>query len=138
MIRAPVIASIVEGFGEVAALPVLVGRIAWEMFGVPYVELPQPHRLARNKMTMSVELTRAARVQSARGGVLVLADADDDCAVDLAGTLVTCAGATPIEVVVAVREFEAWYLAGVASLRTHPAIRDDAVSPGQPERRRGA
>ena len=76
------------------------------------------------------------------GAVLVLVDADDDCAVTLATSL---AGSIPhlppsvrANVVVAVREFEAWFLAAAQSLRRHRKVRPDAVAPANPEAIRGA
>src|SRR5262245_33188069 len=88
-------------------------------------------------------LYRSARLQSARvedgGGVLVLADIDDDpCAVELAASLRDKAGHVKVEVVVAVREFEAWFLAGLESLRRHPAVRSDAAARVSPESPRDA
>lgn len=43
-----------------------------------------------------------------------------------------------IEVAIAVREFEAWFLAGVAGLRSHRSVRDDAAYDGDPEAPRDA
>jgi hypothetical protein len=138
----PTIATVVEGHGEVKALPVLLRRIAYELLGVPYVLVPPPYRVKRNRMTQPAELSPASRFQSVRvadrGGVLVLADADDDCAVNLAADLRQAAQPTPVEVAIAVREFEAWFLGAVESLRGHSAVRDDAVYDGNPERPRAA
>lgn len=109
------LASIVEGHGEVGALPVLLRRIA-DTLGTP-VHCPRPHRVKRQKVVQAGELERALMLQSSRagpgGGVLVLLDADDDCAVTLARTLASRARASPrvrVEVVLAVREFESWFL----------------------------
>lgn len=137
----PTIASIVEGHGEVKALPVLVRRIASELLGVHYVVTPPPFRVARHKMTIKDGLSGAAYVQAARvayGGILVVADADDDCAVLLADQLREAAAATAVEVAIAVREFEAWYLAAIESLRSHRSVRDDAEYARDPEAPRGA
>ena len=114
----PVVASIVEGHGEVQAVRGLVSRIAGEIFGVAYVEQPKPYRLPKGKMLQPVELSRAVQLLAGRvgnraGGVLVILDADDDCAVALRGALGTSAQ-VPVHVAVAVREFEAWFLASVA------------------------
>lgn len=136
-----VIASVVEGHGERSALPALVRRIAADVFGRYDIETPSPHRIRRNQMTLhgtvGQVLTNAVRVQSARveevGGVLVVADADDDCAIDLAQTLSASAGPVKVEIAIAVREFEAWYLASIESLRKHRAVRDDATYDGDPE-----
>src|SRR5690606_5646988 len=73
-----------------------------------------------------------------RGGVLVIADADDDCAVELAQQLREAVAPTPIEVAFAVREFEAWFLGAIESLRAHRAVRDMATFVGDAERFGGA
>lgn len=135
------IASIVEGHGEVQALPLLLRRIAADLFGV-HVDVPPPHRVKRNQMTTGDMLSRAARLQvsrvTGRGGVLVVADADKDCAVDLAEQIRSSARPVNVEIAIAVCEFESWFLAGVESLRRHRAVTGNASFPGDPETRRGA
>jgi hypothetical protein len=128
---AATIASVVEGHGDVKALPVLLRRIAGEVYGIHHIEIPPPFRLNRSRMTDSRHMDAAVRTVSARvrdtGGVLVVADADDDCAVELAARLREAARPGQIEVAVAVREFEAWYLGAVSGLRNHRAVRADAT-----------
>jgi hypothetical protein len=135
------IASVVEGHGDVAALPLLIRRVAIECYGCYDVLVPKPHRVPRTQMVRGDFLQRAVTMQSMRiterGGVLVVADADDDCPVELARTLAEFAGS---EVVVAVanREFEGWFLAGIESLREHRAVKDDAVYVEDPDAKRAA
>jgi len=89
-------------------------------------------------------LRRAVQMQSvrvgSRGGVLVIADADDDCPVELADRLRVQAGkrSTKLTVAVAVREFESWFLAAIRSLTSHSAVRPDADYPKDPDVRRDA
>lgn len=141
MSGAPVIASVVEGYGEVSAVPVLVRRIGREIFGVEVTCLT-PHRLPRGRMEKESELGRALMLQGARvgtrGGVIILLDADDDDPAELAARLEGIAGsvAARTRVVVAVREYEAWFLAGIQSLRTHRSVSDDAEYEGDPEAKR--
>jgi hypothetical protein len=142
--KAPVIAAVVEGEGEVAALPVLLRRIMMEMHAV-YVHVPPPARLSRGKLTLERDIARAIHIQAkkvdGRGGVLVLLDADDDCPVECAGAVRDCClslPGCPVEVVVANREFEAWFLASVESLRDHWAVAVNATYAGDPEQPRGA
>lgn len=138
----PTIAAIVEGYGEVAALPVLLRRIAGEVHGTYHIHVPRPFRVNRSLMTRSDELAKAVQFMSARvgaaGGVLVLADADDACAVTLAGELREHAAAAAVEVAVAVREFESWFLAALPSLHDHEAVRSDATFDGDVETPRDA
>jgi hypothetical protein len=65
--------------------------------------------------------------------VLVVLDADDDCPVDLAKTILSWArDVSPtvnVGVVVANREFESWFLAGIESLRCRRGVRNDAAAP---------
>jgi len=140
----PVVASIVEGHGEVEAVPELLRRIARERFGRE-IDCLKPHRVPRANIPRPGELGRALRLQVARaggrGGVVVILDADDDDPARLRRDLQAIAddvapGAAVV--VVAVREFEAWFLAAVESLRSHRSVRDDATYPGDPESRRDA
>jgi hypothetical protein len=144
-----VIRSIVEGDGEVQALPVLLRRIAYEL-QVWDIDIPTPHRIKRTKVVQSGELENVVDVQARRvtvaqpraGGVLVLLDADDDCPADLGPRLLDRAVAAslgvPVGVVVANREFEAWLLAGVVSLGGQRGLTDDIAPPTDPEHIRGA
>jgi hypothetical protein len=68
------IASVVEGEGEVGALPVLIHRIAREL-GVWAVDVPTPYRVPRSRLVKPDVLANAVgavaeRVES-EGGVLV-------------------------------------------------------------------
>lgn len=68
---------------------------------------------------------------------MILADSDDDEPVwlrdQLATIVVAAAVGVDVRVIVAVREYEAWFLAAVDSLRPHPSMSDDAVYAGDPE-----
>jgi hypothetical protein len=73
----------------------------------------------------------------------VLRDGDDDdidCPVRLAELIKPEEGSFPVDVqvVIAFREYEAWFLASADSLRAHSAIRDDAASLANPEGKRNA
>jgi hypothetical protein len=109
------IASIVEGDGEVRALPKLLHRIAAEL-GVGGLMTPTPMRVPRGKLTCPGGIERAVAALAIRvigaGGVLVVLDADDDCPAELGPQLLLRARkARPdqrIAVVLANHEFEAW------------------------------
>lgn len=119
-----VIAPIVEGHSEVAALPVM---LRW-LF--PQHVVLRPFRLSSTALfpegfvrASEAQLERCVRVASAkirdeaqRGGVLLLYDLDDGCPAEAAAAVRAClrrvAPDVPAEIVFAVREFEAWFLAG--------------------------
>lgn len=138
----PVIATVVEGHGEVAALPVLLRVVAAHLGR--QVVVPTPFRQPRSKLVLPSELDKAVRVVGARvngaGGTLVLLDADDDCPVALRGRLSSSLSAARgrVEIVVANREFEAWFLASITSLRGHRSVAGDASWVADPDEPRDA
>ena len=139
-----IIQPIVEGQGEVAAAPVLLRRLrdeaqAWD------VEIARPHRGKRTQLVQKDSLQSAvsiARLTPGCTAILILFDADDDCPKELAPTLQEWAqeAAIPIPcaVVMANREYEAWLLAGIESLRGERGIQGDALPHPHPENPRNA
>lgn len=118
-----IVKPIVEGEGEVAALPVLLRRVATEHFARPLHVLP-PIRVPRGQLGKESELTRAvllaSKYVSRPGPLLVLLDADRECPAALGPRLSGWALAARRDyhtsVVVANNEFEAWFVAAAASL----------------------
>lgn len=119
------IASIVEGDGEVSALPVLLRRLSdW----LPASEYPQPLppiRVRRDRFLnrddeFRKQLLLAANKCGEQGWILVVLDADDDCPATLAATVYQRAqqyvAHRRLSVVIANREFEAWFIAAARSL----------------------
>ncbi|MEI4270859.1 DUF4276 family protein [Klenkia sp. LSe6-5] len=139
MSETPVIATIVEGHGEVKALPVLLRRMAAER-GHAHIDVPNPWRLDRGRYASKLADTARAATKRVRtsGGLLVVLDADDDCPVSLAeelrSTMAAYVSHCPIEVAVACREFEAWFLASLASLHRHRDVvpGDEVADPDAP------
>ncbi|MFJ9380184.1 DUF4276 family protein [Streptomyces sp. NPDC101455] len=140
------IAPVVEGHGEERALQSLLHRLIPHLREGAYAHIQPPYRLPRDRMLKSEPLAQALTVVAARQpqptAVLVLLDADDDCAVDLAAQVHALAHAShahvPLTAVVAVREFEAWFLAGAAGLAGHMGLPTDLTPPPHPESIRGA
>lgn len=139
---------IVEGHGEVQAVPVLLRRVASEICD-RYVEILSPHRVSRGKMVAqdaralqsAVALGVLKIAQTGTPGViLILLDADDDCPAELGPRLLRQISRPDVlaGVVIAKREYEAWFLAGAQSLRGHRRVSDTAVPPVDPESIRGA
>lgn len=138
------IQPIVEGYGEVKALPILLRRQVEEA-EVWMVGIGRPSRRPRNQLVRESELKKAVRLallQSECSGVLVLFDGDSDCPAELGPAVqewaAAEAGDVPCEVVIAHREYEAWFLASIESIRGHRRIRADAQSHPVPEQPRGA
>ena len=138
--RRVTIASIVEGDGEVRALPKLLHRIALER-GIRGLLTPNPMRVPRGKLTCPGGIERVVAAMAIRvpaaGGVLVLLDADDDCPAELGPKLLARARkARPdkqVAVVLANREFEAWYLAAAPSLAGQHGFPESFPAPTNPE-----
>ncbi|MBO3723855.1 DUF4276 family protein [Actinomyces bowdenii] len=138
-----IVGSVVEGHGEVMALPELLRRIAYEA-SIFDIEVRQPHRVGRDHMK-SAKVRDAVRMLWKRieqgggaGIVVVLYDSDDDDPEECVEATRTALEGHEAVVAVAVREYEAWFLAGIESLRGHRAIKDDAVYDKDPEVKRGA
>jgi hypothetical protein len=140
------IACIVEGHGEVEAVPVLVRRLAARVDPTLHIQVKRPLRITRSQLVRARELERAvelaARQVGKQGGILVLIDSDDDCPAELGPQLLDRArkarGDLPIGVVLAKREFEGWFLASAESLRGQRGLPDNLTSPSDPEAIRGA
>lgn len=134
------IASVVEGDGEVRALPKVLHRLAAE-HGITGLFTPNPHRVPSGKLIHTGELERAVAAEAIRvrgaGGVLVLLDADDDCPAQRGPELLNRARkARPdkqVAVVLAKREFEAWYLAAAPSIAGQHGFPHNFRAPADPE-----
>ena len=137
---------IVEGHGEIDAVPITIRRIARQLDPGLVVRIHQPFRVPRNKLVKEGELERAVDLAARRAGgdgaVLIVLDSDDECPATLGPALLVRARRTrsdlPISVVLAKREFEAWFLAAAESLRGRRGLADDLESPADPESIRGA
>ncbi|MGQ0535501.1 MAG: DUF4276 family protein [Methanobacteriota archaeon] len=131
---------IVEGKGDEQALPVLLRRIIPGAL-VPEVEILSPLRQHRSTLVAADGLERAVRFLrhkvGGEGAILVLVDANGDPPCVKGPELLQRshgpASALPLGVVLARREFEAWFLGALESLRGVRGIRPDAASPQDPE-----
>lgn len=90
-----------------------------------YVDIPQPIRVKRDRfLNKETEFSRHLQLAGMKcgddGWVLILLDADDDCPAELAPRILERASAIlphhSISVVLANREFEAWYIGAASSL----------------------
>ena len=101
------LSCIVEGHGERHALPVLARRVGESLQPPAYWDVPPAIRVPRSKLLRQGELERSVRLARANvvnskdgvGAVLVVVDADDDCAALLGPELlrraVSAAGEVP-------------------------------------------
>ncbi len=138
------IKPIVEGHGEIQAVPVLLRRLLAES-EIFDLEVANPIRQKRSELVLEDKLKRAIRLallDQECAAILVLFDGDDDCPKELAPQLQAWAeqeaGSTPCQVVIANREYEAWFLAAIESLRGKREINLTAEPPANPEAIRGA
>lgn len=140
------IATIVEGHGEVEAVPVLLRRLAKRLSPDFVVDAPRPIRIGRQKILKPGELERAiglaARLAGTDGCILILLDADDDCPAERGPELLRRARGErtdcDIRVVLAKAEYEAWFLAACDSIAGRRGIAESAVPPPEPESIRDA
>ena len=136
---------VIEGKGEVEAIPLLIRRICYELYGFYGVRTARPIRITKSKLIREGELERAVRLAlmniRGRGPVLVMVDADEDCPAVLGPRLkaraLAIARPQDISIVIPKFEFESWFLAAAQSLRGKRGLRDDLQPPQDPEAIRG-
>ncbi|MCU7935424.1 MAG: DUF4276 family protein [Candidatus Thiodiazotropha sp. (ex Dulcina madagascariensis)] len=144
------VAMVVEGHGEVAALPILLRRLnEWRNPDV-YVNLSHPIRVRRDRfLNRNEEFRRILLLAAAKcgenGWILVLLDADDDCPAEIGRQILerarTCIPHRRVSVVVANKEFEAWFIAAAKSLHGRRGFRfdpdEEGVEAEQPQDAKG-
>ena len=117
--------AIVEGDGEVAALPILLRRLGNWLSPQVRFTVPSPIRVRREQFVNREEefrrmLELAAAKCGDQGWILVLLDAGDDCPAEFGRLILQRAQAIVmhrrISVVLANREYEAWFIASASSL----------------------
>ncbi len=133
---------IVEGHGDVLATPILLRRLAAEMFGVHDLVVQRPFRLPRTKIAIAGELERALRFGAAKlramsgpSMILILMDADEALPCVLAPQLIVRSAVVEIDVVCVLPnpEFETWFVASASSLFSEELA---AGAPHDPEAQR--
>ncbi len=138
------VAAIVEGDGEVVALPVLLRRMAAWRTPTAFADLLPPIRVRRDRfLNREDEFRRYLLLAAAKcgdqGWILILLDADDDCPAESAIQMLerarACVPHRRVSVVLAKTEYEAWFIAAAQSLHGQrgfmfdPADAVDAEAP---------
>jgi hypothetical protein len=120
-------AAIVEGHGEVEALPALLYRIAQSIAFTGVLRVNPPIRVKlgsflNDESYFRKQVTLAtAKAAQMGGSVLILLDCEDDCPGTLGPALLKRAQAVranvDVFVVLACREFETWFITAARSIR---------------------
>lgn len=135
------IAVIVEGHGEVQAVPLLLHRISAEVAPEIALSVARPIRVPRDRIVQRGELERYLDVAVRMGGpdaaILVLLDANGACPARLGPALLKRAReARPdkhVQFALAKCEYEAWFLAASESV-----VSGSPAAPADAEAIRGA
>lgn len=126
------IVPVVEGHGEVQALPVLIRRIFAAYAPEVVLRINPPSRIKAgsflNDEAYFAKYVSLAAAKAAQddGSVLILIDCEDDCPAELGPRLLEKATKVrddvPYLVALAYREYETWFLASAESLGfpSHP------------------
>jgi len=143
------VAPIVEGHGEVQALPILLQRILDELRADATIRFNPALRVKvgsflndQEYFAKHLELAARKAKPHAKGFVLILLDCEDQCPAQLGRSLAAKAvqlrSDVPSLVVLAYREYETWFLAAARSLRGVGDLPADLEPPPAPEMIRDA
>ena len=140
------IGCIVEGHSEVETVPILIRRIASDLYPELPIVIERPIRAPRNLVVKANELERRIELAAQRigrqGAIFIILDSDDECPAERGPALLHRVSQVfhnvPIAVVLAKHEFEAWFLAAAESLRGRRGLKNNLNSPDNPEAIRGA
>jgi hypothetical protein len=141
------LAPIVEGHGEMEALPALLQRIARNS-GVYIWRVNPPIRVKSGSFLHDEQYFRkyvqlaAAKAAQEGGAVLILLDCEDDCPAHVGPRLLAKALETRADVnmlvALAYREFETWFISAVRSLAGMRGLPENVEPPAAPESIRDA
>jgi hypothetical protein len=149
MNRSCFVATIVEGHGEVHAVPVLLRRLAAELVPTSQVSVNPALRVKAGSFVNDsdyfgkyIELAARKARQWPNSCVLIILDCEDRCPGQLGPELLSRASArrsdVTVIVVLAFPEFETWFLAAARSLRGVCGLPNDLQPPTNPEALRDA
>lgn len=137
------IVPLVEGDGDVAALPEMLVRILQEKYNRYDILVAQGKTQvinARGRQNLEKKLDkflRHAQNKPGCGAILVLVDTDADCPVTLAKQLLQrchqIGTKYPVQIVCARRSYESWFLASLDTVKGLHGIPATATLSGDPE-----
>lgn len=138
------IGLVIEGHGENGAVQALVKKLLKrdKVYGLRVDT--DAYRMSADQMTNDKKMSKVMATMRTRGAgaVLIVRDADDECPVTLASSIIAAATRVapdiPVEVVIADREYETWLLSSVETLRPFPTILDSVEWDADWERKRDA
>jgi hypothetical protein len=142
------LASVVEGHGEVEALPVLIRRIADNVGFAGSLQINPPIRVKSGSFLNDQDYFRkyvalaAGKAAARNGSLLILLDCEDDCPATLGPALLQRVQAVWANVdtfvALAYREFETWFITAAPSLRGRRGLPQDLKAPHDVEQIRDA
>jgi hypothetical protein len=142
------LASVVEGHGEVEALPALIRRIGDAVGFVGALHVNPPIRVKSGSFLNDQDYFHkyvalaAGKAAERNGSLLILLDCDDDCPATVGPALLRRAQAARanvnIFVALAHREFETWFITAAPSLRGRRGLPQDLKAPHDAEKIRDA
>lgn len=152
------VAVIVEGYGDAEAVPVLLRRIWNKLLNRSFIDVRQPIRIPRSKLTRydsqqnavvpnEAELGRALELAMGKieaqsdnplpSMILVLFDTNGDCPAVLAPAVLRCAAARvpncDVACVLPNPEYETWFVGAAESLSDYLSVFPDESIPEDPE-----
>ena len=148
----PNIVPIVEGEGDIRSVPILLRRVLHEVLQQYTWNVAHPkkaHSLPTLRKRLSQYLQYASTEKDAQA-ILILLDLDDGCptieAQHLADDIQALSPQLPVAIILAHREYEAWFLASVDSIAQQdgqkyhftPAFLQNAEPPADVENIRDA
>jgi hypothetical protein len=136
------VVPIVEGHGEIDAVPALLHRIRDECRVSAWLQVEPPIRIKSGSLLnddayfrkhILLAAAKAAQKKDGNRWVLILLDCEDACPAELGPRLLERAQAVRPDVdyliALAYREYESWFLAAAASLRGECGLPGDLVPP---------
>jgi hypothetical protein len=139
---------VVEGHGEVEALPALIRRIADAVGFTGNLQINPPIRVKSGSFLNDRDYFRkyvalaAGKAAARNGSLLILLDCDDGCPAALGPALLQQAHAVranlDIFIALAYREFETWFITAAPSLSGRRGMPQDLKAPHNAEQIRDA